>query len=591
MKYSDQNIYPEGFDASRVGELLDSAALAAEGGNSRLAIHLYCAAFEASQENAEGVDQRTLKGLRQAWTLACEQGDRATAETIFNDLIPYNSDEQTQTALAELQEMAMGQLGLKKSEMESMALALADEIRDAGIDIDALADRFTGAHSLPAKPFDLDMLSALMADDLPENLLGEMMGNLAENQPGEGTRDSIEGAPASGAGAGVLSVPKERAGELPDVLANELAAEGLHPHMRYANLAGFRRVEEKMRAFGLIDPSETELHDFFRQAESFHGVSGPVLTRNFMFVGSSREDCGVFAQATANEIGWPVITMIVDANSNGDGTIKVMAPVRRSFFGQPRVADLPNPCTLVIQNVDILQNLFWGEEQAINKGNGPYGFRHTEEHPRLFDPNRPGGMPPGMSPGMPPAQRACQRHSLQNEIMGYLGALFARGGVFVIATSAASSNEMPLVLSEQLDTLLGKPIEIDIGEPDLQERREVLDAFSDEHPSFHDLDKRRLARLSEGMSRFDIIVSCHRAVELAYSESLKNQRHQMVDFKDVLTHFARYLPQDSAAYRLVEDYLVAVFTEDIETELCQAEIEHKLQGVDGIDSYDSHDGF
>ncbi|MDR1358559.1 MAG: hypothetical protein LBJ48_04310 [Coriobacteriales bacterium] len=548
MEYSDLNRQPESFDANNVSYLLDSAVLAEQDGNSRLAIHLYCAAFEASQDNEDGINERTLSGLRQAWMLACKHGDRAAAETIFNDLVPYNSDEQTRVALAELQEMAMGQLGLNREEMEDMALALADEIREAGIDVDALVGHFDGMEGPLIQKIDLNNIPPSLLEDLAESF----QASLAEAE-----RPSADNA---------------RALQAPDTMGDEFGLEDLHPELRYADLAGFEQAKERMRAFGIIDPHDAEMRSFLRQAESFHGVSGPVLTQNFLFVGSSREDCGIFAQATANEIGWPVVTMIVDVNECGDGTIKLAAPIKRPFFGPPRITDLPNPCTLVIQNIDILQQLFWNEEQAINNGQGAYGFRHTEEYPK------PPGMsgPSGLPPGMPGGAHVCPR-SLQHEILGYLGALFARGGVFVIATSGLSSADHPLILSEQLEALFGPLSEVAVEAPNLDERGRVLTSFSADHPSFHDLDRASLARVSEGLSRYEIAVSCKQAVEEAYSESLKNQRHQMVSLEVVLTQFMRYLAQDSPAYQRVEDYLVALFAANLETQLLQTEaIPHQI---------------
>ena len=529
MDYRDQNILPEEFDSNRVAYLLDSAAMAEQGGNLRLAIHLYCAAFEASQDNENGVDERTLSGLRQAWLLACEQGDRSTAETIFNDLAPYNSDEQTRAALEELQEMATMQLGIKKEDMEDMATTLTNEMRSAGIDVDALVKRFEN-----------------MQNNLPEtNALN------ASVLPSDNSRQD------NAALAGGLEAKKN-----PINPQSERIVEGVHTGLRYANLAGFERTKEKMRAYGIVDSGDVEMHSFLQQAESFHGISGPVLTRNFHFVGASREDLGIFAQATANEIGWPVVTMVVDSNEFGDGTIRVAAPVKRSFLGPPRFMDLPNPCTLVIQNIDILQELFLREEQAINKGQGPFGQRNNDEHikPLGFD----------KSPGMPPGVNAhAYTRSLQHEVIGYLSALMARGEVFIITTSAPETAEYPFLLSEQLESLMGESVEIVVDMPDVDERKRVLSFFSENHPSFHDLDLTNLACLSDGMSRYQIIASSELAVEEAYSESLKNQRHQMVSVEDMLNQYTHYLDQDSATYQLVEDYLVALFSAGLESEMMQ----------------------
>ncbi|MDR2109650.1 MAG: hypothetical protein LBP28_09395, partial [Coriobacteriales bacterium] len=79
----------------QIEQLLSSAHEAQTGGRGRLAIHLYCAAFEMSVEQIGKPTGATIDGLRKAWLLACEQGDRQSAETIFNDLLPYNTQQQT----------------------------------------------------------------------------------------------------------------------------------------------------------------------------------------------------------------------------------------------------------------------------------------------------------------------------------------------------------------------------------------------------------------------------------------------------------------------------------------------------------------
>ncbi|MDR2672954.1 MAG: hypothetical protein LBC35_06730 [Coriobacteriales bacterium] len=521
---SDSNNQRGAFGSSRAGFLLDSAVNAHKDGNKRLAIHLYCAAFEASVEQGSAPNERVLTGLRQAWMLACEQGDRSTAEAIFNDLIPYNSTEQTKEAMGQLQGLAIEQLaglGLDKADIEDMALSLTNELREAGVDLEGIAAGIIGHNSLPGGAIDLNELSSKL----------------------------MAGAP----GANLQEASK------PAQPGLEQDTDDAHFEIRYGQLAGFDIAKTKMREFGIVDPNDKATRSFIEQAESFHGIVGPVLSQNFLFSGPSREDNGVFAQATATEIGWPVVMMIVDINDNGDGTIKVMAPVRRAVFGPPRIPELPNPCTLVIQNIDILQNLFWGEEQALSNGHGPMGFKTSDgstgfgHHPR------------------PPL--GCERHSgggwrsLKGEILSYLGALEARGGVFVIATSANSVETEPLILGEELDGLIGPVREIGIDLPNQGERIDVLRRFSQDHPSFHDLDLSLLASLSGTLSRYELILSCRRAVEYAYSESLKHQRHQMVTLEDVLKQLLDFIDRESTTYKHIEDYLVERFAIKLEEDI------------------------
>ncbi|MDR3135991.1 MAG: hypothetical protein LBU07_00925 [Coriobacteriales bacterium] len=523
-------------DNNRAVFLLNSADNARKDGNKRLAIHLYCAAFEAAVEQDHKPDERVLSGLRQAWLLACEQGDRSTAEAIFNDLAPYNSSEQTREALEQLQGLAVNQLaglGLNKAEIEDMAMALTHELREAGVDVEQIAEGLL--HQVP------DGNNMINLNALASRLTSEVEHSQGDKDEGEAR-----------------------------VRTPEQETDDTHLDIRYSELAGFETPKAKMREFGIIDPGDELTRDFIEQAESFHGISGPVLSQNFMFIGPSREDNGVFAQATATEIGWPVVTIVVDINDNGDGTIKIMAPVRRTVFGPPRIPELPNPCTLVIQNIDILQDLFWGEEQALSSGHSPFGFRTSDEGPGFS--GHPRGFTPGTHHG--------NWRSLQTEILSYLGALEARGGVFTIATSTVSLDSEPLIVGEELESILGPLREISIELPNRNERLRVLRRFSKNHPSFHDLDLQLLARFSDGLSRYDVVMSCRRAVEHAYSESLRNQRHQMVSLDDVLRQFLFFIDRGTPGYRHIEDHLVQSFAHSLETDVLNQIIDPNQLRID-----------
>ncbi|MDR2109107.1 MAG: hypothetical protein LBP28_06590, partial [Coriobacteriales bacterium] len=416
----------------------------------------------------------TIDGLRKAWLLACEQGDRQSAETIFNDLLPYNTQQQTQDAILELQDLALSQL------------------EELGVDKDDISEIAAQLSAVSAEEGDKPQIMSITA---PHPSAAEVVRELKQLQ-------------------------EER--------------------LDYSDLAGFGVVLNKMREFGLSTPDDRQFRGFLAQAQAFHGINGPVLSEAFLFYGPSRDDVALFALATAGEIGRPVVTMDVNIDVMGNGVIKVSGPMRRPAFGPPRRGDLPGQCTLIIQNIDLLQELFHNEEAALASG-----ARFAGDHQRA--PHCPSAMP-----GLP-------GRSMQAEILGYLGAMFNHGDVFVIATAASSNEQDPLMLGERLLDLLGPLRELEVACPCPIERYEVLSAFSEEHLSLKDLDLRRTAELMEGLSRYDIVAVCQAAVEEAYRQSLRQSRHQMVTWPVVLRELLHYLDPQSETYQKVEDMIVEQF--------------------------------
>ncbi|MDR0888430.1 MAG: hypothetical protein LBM21_00860, partial [Coriobacteriales bacterium] len=112
---------------------LDSADAARKSGNARLAIHLYCAAFEANSNQGTPPSAQVIEGLRKAWNLAIEKGDRSTAEAILDSLIPYNSEKQNEESLSRLQGLAVQQLedaGLGEDTLADMVSVFRDNFED-----------------------------------------------------------------------------------------------------------------------------------------------------------------------------------------------------------------------------------------------------------------------------------------------------------------------------------------------------------------------------------------------------------------------------------------------------------------------------
>jgi len=242
------------------------------------------------------------------------------------------------------------------------------------------------------------------------------------------------------------------------------------------------------------------------------------------------------------------VQMDIEIDERGNGTIKVAGPMRRTMFGPPRLTDLPEECTLIIRNIDLLQRLFNQEEEAF------FNRHHNMRPHDDYSCPHPGAM------GM-------MGRSMQGEVLGYLEAMMTHGDVFVIAT--AQDGENCTELGPALLATVGPLARIAVNNPTKSERYDILEAFSDDHASFKHLDFNEIASLSQGLSRFELVAVCRTAVEEAYRLSLRLSRHQMVDRIVVLEELLGYFEPESPNYQVLEDLIIADFRQELEEDLAQ----------------------
>jgi hypothetical protein len=507
---------------------LEAAQTALLSDQPRLAIHLFRAAFEAASGFGPLVPSRVVDGLRRAWDLAFEMGDRSTAESIFGDLASHNSPEQNEQATLRLQTLALGQLedmGITEDDLENIAGVISREMlgagADAGTDGEKLFDSLRSA---------LEQLGVSLDEDEDEGKdEGERAEAIQKRSPSQANLASSSLAKVSSAKGGLAHI-----GHQLREFGERNREEERQRHLNYQALAGYDHVLKRMRSFGFLSASDDVYRTFIERSAAMHGVSRLALDGGFLFFGPAREDVSLFAHATAGEIGFPVLHVSTDLDGQGNGTIKLAGPFRRGLFGSPPdLMDMVTPCTVLIENIDFLQEMFDNEQQAIK---------------------RSGGRVRGM---MGPSGR-----SMQAEITGYLRALRRKPGIVIMATSQHEGG-----LREPLRSLLGTMHEIEVGAPWEDERRDVLITFAGEHPSFAELDVDRIARLSEGLSRNDLVSVAHAAVESAYRESLRTSRYNRVSMGDVLVQLAPFIDHESPLYQQVEDEAVAQLIWDLEKDM------------------------
>jgi hypothetical protein len=461
------------------------------------------------------VSAPVLDGVRKAWDLAFELGDRSTAESIFGDLVSHNSPEQNEQATMRLQALAFDQLedmGISGDDLENIAGAISHEMVDSG-----------GEKLIDSLKSILEQFG--MADDDEDSQAIQALAPVESVNPTG--RNPLK--PDS-----LAKVNLSRIGKELYEFGEKSKDEDRQRNLDYRVLSGYGHVLERMRGFGFLSAGNQSYRDFIERSAAMHGVSRLSLDGTFFFFGPSREDVSLFAHATAGEIGFPVLHVAVDLDAQGNGTIKLAGPFKRGFFGSPPdFIDMATPCTVLIENIDYLQEMFNNEQQAIK---------------------RSGGRVRGM---MGPSGR-----SMQAEITAYLRALRRRPGVIVMATSQHGD-----ILREPLRGLLGSLHEIEVGAPFEDERRDVLIDFAAEHPSFAELDIQRIARFSEGLSRSELVSAAHAAVESAYRESLRTGRYNQVTLGDVLMRLAPLIDHDSPLYQQMEDEAVIQLAQDMEKEM------------------------
>jgi hypothetical protein len=515
---------------------LEAAETALVSGQLRLAIHLFRAAFEVETAYGSLASGRVIEGLRKAWELSIELGDRSIAESLFGDLASYNNSEQNEQATMRLQTLALDQLegmGITEDDLESIAGIISREMLESDGE-DLFGSLKAALEQLGMHTDDEEDAASPASPTSPTSSPASPASQQAIQKASPG--DSLlpmrrSSSPDLSAKSGFARIGRELR-ELNDRNREETG----HKRLNYQVLAGYDRALGHMRDFGFLSAADENYRTFIERSAAMHGVSQLSLDDTFFFFGPSREDVSLFAHATAGEIGFPVLHVSVDLDSHGNGTIKLAGPFKRGFLGSPPdLMDMVTPCVVLIENIDYLQEMFNNEQQAIK---------------------RSGGRIRGMM--------GASGRSMQAEITGYLRALRRRPGIITMATSQHTG-----VLREPLQSLLGPIHEIEVADPEQDERRDVLVSFAGEHPSFTELDVDRIAHLSAGLSRNELVFAAHAAVESAYRESLRTGRYNQVTLGDVLVQFAPFIDRDSPLYQQVEDEAVAQFYHDLEEDMRQ----------------------
>ena len=490
---------------------LTAAREALDAGQARLAIHLYYAAFELDNSQGHTAGEEVINGMRTAWNLACEMGDRSTAESLLSELEPFNTDDQNAIDILRLQGLAIGQLeaiGISSDNLKGMTGAVVEAMGGSNRD---------------------NLKSAIKAALVGNNISSEGEGNpfkglLLAIGASNGSDDDADN-PDDQTDEAIERVAKAGSGGRDDATWR----------LDYDHIMGFQTLLKRMQEFGFYPADDQEKRRFVERMASLHNVYPLALNEPFLFIGPDNSDLEFFAEATANEIGNPVLHVKADMDDMGNGSIKLAGPFRhRLFGGPPDLSDLQTPCTVLITGLDKLQQIFQHSDSVSR-----FEARHQ-------------------SPGWEqPARR-----NVYSELGAFLRELLSRPGVFLMATADEGFQPVDLTLN-----VLGSMLEIRVDNPTADERRQLWEKLQQHHVSLSYLDVEELVEYSKGLSRSTIFGCAQDVLSGAYRASLRQGSFQEVKLGDVLNRLAVFIDHQSETYQQIEDLVVAEFSAELESDL------------------------
>lgn len=298
-------------------EYIRLAQEAADQGETALSLHLYLAAFEAKEGDSFYPGDAVVKGLRQAWKLACGSEDRSMAEHIFGKLEPYLSAEEIAQYVEQLQQLAFDKLeevGLNPKNIEDVTRMLSQDFFGT--------DSFLGALKTdPKAPF-----SGLMKSALPS---GEV---------------SLEEFAKKDSKA--LVSPKNK--EMKE--SEESIAFPDRP--TYQDIVGYHDAIKSMARYGIGMEEDEEFNELVKMLNACHGLEKMPIIDTFLFKSPVREDANHFMMATLGEIDLPAIRMSVEENPQGMPVLCVMAQTQHHPHFNMMNSVFDDGGVLILENID-----------------------------------------------------------------------------------------------------------------------------------------------------------------------------------------------------------------------------------------------
>lgn len=623
----DKNNGNEGPNQSNCSEsyndYLRRAAYACETGDLVLGMYLYLAAYEKAAADPNIPDGSALSGLYEAWHLACDLKERSMAEYVFEKLEPFLMPNEIAAYASELQDLALDRLesyGFSREDLEDIAGMISEDLEGLGGTLHIENIRIPNIAALgQEKPINLEDLPLAEDSDAFDEPDEDMTPNEKKKQASKlsmgvarvedfnpydmhktsSVGTSYHQATNDGSGAYYFTRDTERAAEsdpnavpqknihekvtaASEAIAQAMASmpsahdgRGATPEtikkeatdvsrtdetkeksldtsssktvvkpqvigpdqeledeldapkrkrLTYANLVGYDEAKAIMRDFGIGLQRDAAFRNFVTMLNSRHGLSEMPSLETVLFRAPVIEDAARFVEATASELGLPVLRMSMEENVQGMPVLCVTAQGNN----RPRMNHTQNkfegPGILVIEDLNL-----WGIPQLPE---GIEGFG--------------GLMMANFSRGA-------------REAVNLIRSAVENPDVYVFATATTTGEVEPFFYE-----LLEPMTIIDLAFPTESEREAIWGQIMQEHPSMRELNKQELARLSGGLSRYDIYMAAREAIEEAYKVGLMQRMFVPVSTQNIYDKIAACHMVDSQEYKQLEEEIVREFRDDLD---------------------------
>ena len=279
---------------AKTKEYLSQAAKACSGGDVTLGMHLYIAAFEESLKDS-GPSDEALNGMRMAWTLACNAGERSLAEHIFEKLEPYLTDEETPRFAEELQSLALDKLeamGFPRDELEGMASIVGEGIAHMSV------------HPMPP--------------------MGPSQRKSKVAPPGK-KADEIEA---------------------PEIILAEA------PPM-FKDLVGYSKAIRDARELGIGRKDIPGYDMFIGMLNTNHGLMHSPAEDTLVICSPAREDASQFLDAAVGEMGQSTMRMRIEESIHGFQTLCIVTPKDGRLKYDQKHGEFSGTGVLVLEDFDL----------------------------------------------------------------------------------------------------------------------------------------------------------------------------------------------------------------------------------------------
>lgn len=325
------------------------------------------------------------------------------------------------------------------------------------------------------------------------------------------------------ANRGVLSWPLFKPDKAEEAQDTELAEPKNPEEYTYADLIGFDSSIVKMNKRGIGMRDDEQFEEFMAALTRRHGINSLASFDTLLFRSPSRADMNQFMMATAQELGAPSVRMYMEETPMGFPVLCVMTT--SDFKMNPAHGGFAGPGILMLEDIDT-----WGTPFSSSMEEGE---------------------------GMP--YYAQLSRGARDAVM-FVRSAVENPDVQVMATCSSDAE-----LDEFFYDLLG-PIDIfEIDLPDEEERKHVWDDVYALYPSVRVLQNDDIVRLSANLSRFDIYMAAREAVDQAFKSSIEHRSYIPVTLDNLYNKLAAYQPLDSNEYLELEEQVVAILRQELES--------------------------